>query len=132
MFFLPSQPDVKLPHAATRDIASVASKLLLDRSWKGQGGVAVLGPEDLSLNDMAAIMSDVLGKPIRYQQIPGEAYKAQLMKFGATEHFAQRLVDMHVAKDDGLDSAEPRTAENTTPTSFRQWCEEELKPLVLK
>jgi uncharacterized protein YbjT (DUF2867 family) len=132
VFFLPSQPDVKLPHAATRDIASVASKLLLDRSWKGQGGVAVLGPEDLSINDMAAIMSDVLGRPIRYQQIPGEAYKAQLMKFGATEHFAQRLVDMHVAKDNGLDSAEPRTAENTTPTSFRQWCEEELKPLVLK
>jgi predicted fused transcriptional regulator/phosphomethylpyrimidine kinase len=81
---------------------------------------------------MAAIMSDVLGKPIRYQQVPGEAYKAQLMKFGASEHFAQRLVDMHVAKDNGLDSAEPRTAENTTPTSFRQWCEEVLKPLVLK
>jgi uncharacterized protein YbjT (DUF2867 family) len=132
MFFLPSRPDVKIPHVATRDIASTGSKLLLDRSWRGQGGVAVLGPEDLSINDMAAIMSDVLGKPIRYQQVPGEAYKAQLMKFGASEHFAQRLVDMHVAKDNGLDSAEPRTAENTTPTSFRQWCEEVLKPLVLK
>ncbi len=30
-----------------------------------------------------------------------------------------------------LDNAEPRTAENTTPTSFRQWCEEVLKPAVL-
>jgi hypothetical protein len=35
------------------------------------------------------------------------------------------------AKNEGLDNAEPRTAENTTPTSFRQWCEEVLKPAVL-
>jgi uncharacterized protein YbjT (DUF2867 family) len=128
MFFLPSRPDVKAPYVATRDIASIGSKLLLDRSWTGQGGVAVLGPEDLSINDMAAIMTEVLGKPIRFQSIPGEAYKAQLMKFGASEKFAQRLVDMHAAKDNGLDSTEPRTPENTTPTSFRQWCEEVLKP----
>ena len=36
--------------------------------------------------------------------------------------------DMMMAKRDGLDNAEPRTAESTTPTSFRQWCEEVLKP----
>jgi uncharacterized protein YbjT (DUF2867 family) len=102
-----------------------------DRSWTGQGGVAVLGPEDLSFNDMASIMTDVLGQPIRFQSMPGEAYKAQLMQFGASEAFAQSLVEMHAAKDNGLDSAEPRTAENTTPTSFRQWCEEILKPAFL-
>jgi uncharacterized protein YbjT (DUF2867 family) len=56
---------------------------------------------------MAAIMTEVLGKPIRFQRVPGEAYKAQLMKFGASENFAQRLVEMHEAKDNGLDSAEP-------------------------
>ena len=128
MFFLPSPPDLKIPHVATRDIASSGAKLLLDKSWTGQGGLAVLGPEDLSFNDMAAIMTDVLGKPIRFQQIPGEAYKAQLMKFGANEVFAQGLVNMYAAKGEGLDNAEPRTAENTTPTSFRQWCEEVLKP----
>jgi uncharacterized protein YbjT (DUF2867 family) len=128
-FFLPSRADVKAPHVATRDIASLGSKLLLDRTWTGQCGVAVLGPEDLSINDMAAIMTDVLGKPIRFQPVPGDAYKAQLIRFGASEHFARRLVDMHIAKDNGLDCAEPRTPENTTPTSFRQWCEEVLKPL---
>lgn len=131
MFFLPSLPDVKAPHVATRDIASIGSKLLLDRSWTGQGGVGVLGPEDLSINDMAAIMTDVLGKPILFQQVSGDAYKGQLMKFGASERFVQRLVDMYVAKDNGLDNAEPRTPENTTPTGFRQWCEEVLKPAIL-
>ena len=35
------------------------------------------------------------------------------------------------AKDNGLDNTEPRTFENTTPTSFREWCEEVLKPAFL-
>lgn len=131
MFFLPSRGDVKMPQAATRDIAAVGAKLLLDKSWTGQGGRAVLGPEDLSFNEMAAIMTDVLGKPIQFQQVPAEGYKAQLMQYGANEVLAQGIVDMMAAKDAGMDNAEPRTAENTTPTSFRQWCEEVLKPAVL-
>lgn len=45
--------------------------------------------------------------------------------------FAISGVDMMVAKDQGLDNAEPRTPESTTPTSFCQWCEEVLKPAVL-
>jgi hypothetical protein len=44
---------------------------------------------------------------------------------------AQGTLDMMVAKNEGLDNAEPRTHKNTTPTSFRQWCEEVLKPAVL-
>jgi hypothetical protein len=48
-----------------------------------------------------------------------------------SEAMAQATVDMIVAKDQGLDNAEPRTPESTTPTSFRHWCEEVLKPAVL-
>ena len=131
MFFAPYPADFKTRFVAARDIASSAVRLLLDPSWTGQGGVAVLGPEDLSQNDMAAIMTEVLGKPITYQQISGEALKAQLLQYGANEVFAQGLVNMHAAKAAGLDNAEPRTPENTTPTSFKQWCEEVLKPAVL-
>ncbi|MDQ2688233.1 MAG: NmrA family NAD(P)-binding protein, partial [Armatimonadota bacterium] len=78
LFFAPARPEVKKPHAATRDIAASAVKLLLDRSWTGQSGLGVLGPEDLSFNDMAAIMTDVLGKPIRFQPLSADAAKAQL------------------------------------------------------
>jgi uncharacterized protein YbjT (DUF2867 family) len=131
-FYFPSEPDVRAPYAATRDIAAVATRILIDRSWTGQSGIAVLGPEDLSLNDIAAIMSDVLGKHIEYVPVPPQAYKAQLMQFGASEHFAQRLIDMHAAKDHGLDCSEPRTPQNTTPTTFNAWCEEVLKPAFQK
>lgn len=131
MFFDTIPGDLKLPTCATRDIASAAARLLLDHSWDGHGSVAVLGPEDLSPNDMAQIMSEVLGKPVRFQQIPREALKARLTGFGISEAMAQGMVDMMVAKNEGLDNAAPRTSQSTTPTSFRQWCEEVLKPAVL-
>jgi uncharacterized protein YbjT (DUF2867 family) len=131
MFFSPTPGDLETPTCATRDIAAVAAKLLLDPSWSGQGHVPVLGPEDLSMNDMAKIMSEVLGKPVRFQQIPVEAFRARLTEHGASAAMAQGMVDMMVAKNNGLDNAEPRTPESTTPTSFRQWCEEVLKPAVL-
>ena len=92
----------------------------------------MLGPEDLSFDDMAQIMSEVLGRPLRFQQIPGEAYKARLLERGMSEAMAQGSLDMPAAKDRGLDNAEPRTPESTTPTSFRQWCDDVLRPAVLQ
>jgi uncharacterized protein YbjT (DUF2867 family) len=130
-FFQPVNPDLKIPHVATRDIADAAAKLLLGTSWTGQGGVAVLGSEDLSFNDIADTMSDVLGEPIRCQQIPLDDYRKHLLKAGASETMAQAMVEMSAAVGEGLYNTEPRTPENTTPTSFRQWCEQVMKPAVL-
>jgi uncharacterized protein YbjT (DUF2867 family) len=131
MFFSPISGDRKLPTCATRDIAAVATKLLLDPSWSGQGSVPVLGPEDLSFNNMAQIMSEVLGKPVRFQQISIEAFKARLIEQGVSEAMAQGVVDMMAAKNEDLDNAEPRISQFTSPTSFRHWCEDVLKPAVL-
>ena len=131
VFGTPVSGDRKLPTCATRDIAATAARLLLDESWSGNGHVAVLGPEDLSFTDMAQIMSEVLDQPVRYQQIPAQALKDRLTGAGTSDAMAQATVDMMVAKDQGLDNAEPRTPQSTTPTSFRQWCLEVLKPAVL-
>ena len=96
----------------------------------GAGGLGVLGPADVSPNDLAAIMTEVLGRPIRFQAVSGAAHKQTLLSVGSSEAMAQSLVDMHAAIDEGLYNAEPRTRENTTPTSFRQWSEEFLKPAL--
>jgi uncharacterized protein YbjT (DUF2867 family) len=130
VFFSPISGDRRLPTCAIRDIAAVAAKLLLDPSWSGPGSVPVLGPEDLSFNDMALIMSDVLGKAVRFQQLDVTTYKAQLMKGGMSEAMAQGMLLMASAKNNGLDNAEPRTREATTPTTFRRWCTEELLPRI--
>jgi uncharacterized protein YbjT (DUF2867 family) len=130
MFFSPIDGDRKLPAVATRDIAAAAARLLLDDSWSGAGEVPLLGPEDLSFIDMAQIMSEVLGKPVRFQQISLAAYKDRFTGFGMSDAMAQGMTDMAWAKNQGLDNAVQRTPGNSTPTSFRQWCEEVLNDAI--
>lgn len=130
-FFYPISPDRTLPTIATRDIASAAARLLLDTTWSGQQNQPLLGAEDLSYNEMAQIMSDVLDRPVRYQQVPAEAFKANLTAHGMAEPWAQNLTDLLVAVDRGLYNTEPRTPTSTTPTTFRQWCQDTLKPAIL-
>ncbi|MER7345581.1 NAD(P)H-binding protein [Streptomyces aurantiacus] len=122
--------DRKAPVAATRDIAAAAAGLLLDRSWTGTGEVPVLGPEDLSANDMARVMSDVLGRPVRYKRESLDDFGAALSGRGFGKEAVEGFVDMMRAKDEGLDDGVRRTPETASPTTFRQWCEEVLKPAV--
>lgn len=126
VFFWPAPGDFKAPTCATRDVADVAVRLLLDRSWSGVEEVPILGPEDLSFNDMAAIMSDVLERPIRFQQISMDDMRAMMIGRGASEGMAQAMVNMLTAKNEGLDHTIKRTPASSTPTSFRQWCQEVL------
>lgn len=132
MFFSPISEDRKTPTCATRDIARVAATLLTDRDWTGVEERPVLGPEDLSFADMAGIMSDVLGKTVRFRRVSGEAYKSRLMDLGMSDAMAQGMLDMATAKDEGLDNGVGRTSGFSTPTSFREWCQDTLKPELLK
>jgi hypothetical protein len=52
------------------------------------------------------------------------------VRVGTSDAVAQGYTDMAWAKNEGLDNGVQRTPENSTPTSFRQWCEEVLKPTV--
>ena len=130
LFFSPINGDRKLPAVASRDTAAAASRLLLDQSWGGVDEVPLLGTEDISFNDMAQIISDVLRREVRFQQTTFEAYKNRFVGFGMSDAMAQGMTDMAAAKNNGLDNAIQRTPENTTPTTFREWCEQVLKPAV--
>lgn len=130
IFSGPIEPDRKLPTTATRDLGALAASLFTDAGWSGQQEVPVLGPEDLSCNDMALIMSDVLGREVRYQQISFDQLKQQFLTRGASESFAQGYVDMFRAKNEGMDNAAQLDASNRTATTFRQWCSEHMMPAV--
>ncbi|GAA2694470.1 NAD(P)H-binding protein [Actinoplanes palleronii] len=133
MFFSPIPGDLRVPTCATADIAAVAARELLDDSWAGAGfaEVPVLGPEDLSNNDQARILSEVLGREIRFQHVPIDAFRANMIaNAGMSEAVAQGMAEMMAAKAAGMDNAQPRTAANTTPTTFAAWCEETLVPTL--
>src|SRR4029077_13143763 len=112
MFFSPIGGDRKLPAVATRDIAAAASRLLLDEHWSGVEEVPLLGPEDLSFNNMAEIISEVLGTQVRFQQTTFEAYKDRFDSAGWSDAMAQGMTDMAAAKNEGIDNTVRRTPAN--------------------
>src|SRR3977135_866318 len=103
VFFSPIAGDGRRPGGATRDIPAAASRLLRDASWSGVSEVPLLGPEDLSFNDIAEIISDVIGKQVRFQQITFEAFEARFVSSGMSDVMAQGNTDMAWAKNEGLD-----------------------------
>ncbi len=126
----PLDPDRKAPTTATRDMGEAAARLLADRSWTGREEVPVLGPEDLSMNEIAAIISEVAGREVRYRQVPFDAFGERLASFGMSPSFVKGYVDMMRAKNEGMDNEVERAAPIRTATTYRQWAEQALKPAL--
>lgn len=131
LFFGSLPADRRTPACATRDIAAVAAGLLLDGTWTGQETVPVPGPEDLSPDDMARIMSEELGRPVAYRRLPARAVQDGMVERGMSPAWAQGLTDMAAAVEAGIYDAEPGPERATTsPTTFRTWCREVLRPAL--
>ncbi|MGW1225563.1 NAD(P)H-binding protein [Streptomyces sp. NPDC002530] len=127
---LPVAADRALPLVATRDIAAAAARLLADDSWSGQRTVPLIGPDSLTPDGMAEVLSEVLERPVRFERPAPEAYKATLTRYGMHEAWAQGLLDMAAAQDDGIYEPEWRALTDPAPTGFGQWCREVLIPAI--
>ena len=130
VFYQPTPGDLKLPHVAKADVADVATRLLLDADWKGVAEVPLHGPEDLSFDEMARIASDVLGRPVRFRATTMEEFRGTLRSFGTSESMVRDYSLMFTAKNEGMDTMAAPAARDDTPTTFRRWCERELRPAV--
>jgi uncharacterized protein YbjT (DUF2867 family) len=124
-------PDRKMPWTSTRDLAAVAARFLTDSTWTGNEEIPILGPDVLSFSEIAQIISEVTGRTVRYQQTTYEALKQQYRARGANQSFAQGLVDMYRAKNEGMDNTALSIKAERTPTSFRSWCERNLNSALL-
>ncbi|MFH9547950.1 NAD(P)H-binding protein [Streptomyces sp. NPDC017435] len=123
--------DRVLRTCATRDIAAEAARLLLDASWTGYQDVPLVGPDELTPEGMARVLSEVLDRPVRVRQITAAEQKAMLTRHGADEAWAQGIADMVDAlNSQGFYGAAQPSTPHTAPTGFRQWCEEVLEPAV--
>ena len=129
VFYGLSPADMKAPTCATRDIAQLAAELVLDSSWSGVEEVPILGPEDLSSNEMAAILSDVLGRSVSYGEMGMENFRGMLAG-NMSEGMAQAMVNMMIAKNEGMDNLVTRSKAPSVPTTFRMWCETVMRPAL--
>ncbi|MGW0947009.1 NAD(P)H-binding protein [Streptomyces sp. NPDC002623] len=129
VFVTPHLPDRVLRLCATRDIAAAAARLLLDDSWTGRADVPLVSPDDLTPEGMAAVLAEVLDRPVRAEFVTVAAQQAAILRSGATEAWAQAYADMIDAQNDqGFYGAVQLPTPDLAPTGFRQWCEEVLRP----
>lgn len=122
--------DMPYPFISTRDIGDVAAQLLLKRNWSGHQTRGLHGPADLTFAEATKILSESIGKPVRYVQItPDQAYQT-FLGIGASPGFAKALVEMYQALSKPNVIAEPRTPETTTKTTLRDWSDAILRPIL--
>jgi len=123
-------PDLKLPMAATRDVGKYAAQRLLDLDFSGKQTRELLGERDLSMAEATAIMARGIGKPdLRYVQLPYDQVQQGLEQMGMTPKKAAVYIEMFKAINAGVLAAqEPRSRENSTPTSFEKFVQDVFAP----
>src|SRR5262245_14941965 len=130
--YQPLPGDIPYPIIATRDIGDVAARLLIETNWSGHQVRGLHGPADLTFADATKILSDSVGKPVKYVQItPDQAYQA-FLGMGASPGFAKALVEMYQALSKPNAIAESRTPETTTTTTLIQWSDKVFRPLFVQ
>lgn len=127
--FMPIKPDVKFPRVATQDIAEVAARTLADDKWAGINVHELLGPQDLSEAECCDIVSSVAERPVKFVPVTPEQAIQAMTGMGLSANVAGTYAEMYQAIEKGIVRAEkPRSADNTTPTTFAQFAKAAIAP----
>lgn len=115
------RPDLSMPMIATRDIADVAARHLLEKKFTGRSVIHLLGERDLSMQTATEIVGRKIDRPdLKYVQFSHEETEKTLVGMGFSADTATLFTEMSRAMNDGLVQTQ-RTAENTTPTSLEEF-----------
>jgi uncharacterized protein YbjT (DUF2867 family) len=114
--------DRALPWVAAEDVAVVAALRLLSTGWRGRHVLAVHGPEDLSFDQVAAVIRRALGIPVEARQVSDTALGAELAGFGLTPEQVAAVIGMGTGlRNPQFTPENPRTPLTTTTTPLAGW-----------
>jgi uncharacterized protein YbjT (DUF2867 family) len=126
----PLRSDLLLPMIATEDIGAAAAEHLLRLDFSGHQTRELQGQRDISYAEATRIVGAAIGKPdLASIQLPNEQFVEALTKMGFSNRFAGLMAEMTDALNDGrMRALEPRSAANTTPTSFETFVQNVFVP----
>lgn len=119
----------KTAYVSTRDIAYVAATLLVSPNNYTGKTLAVTGPEAISDEEAAAILSKALGKPVKYTNLTGEQYRQGALQQGVPEWLANNLTGLEYVKSQGWAAAVAPTVKEVLQRpaeSFKAYVERNL------
>ena len=126
----PLRSDLKVAMIATRDIGVAAAEALLKLEFTGKQARELLGQRHLTYQEVASIIGHAIGKPdLGYMQLGPAQLKPALTQMGMSSNMADLLLEMSEALNSGyMAPLEPRSAQNTTPTSIETFVAEQIVP----
>ena len=126
----PVDADVTLAMIATKDIGAAAAEALLKLDFKGKQTQELQGQRDLRYKEAAIIIGGAIGKPgLDYARLPDDQVLQAMTSMGMSKNVAELILEMAKAINRGhVKTVEPRSAKNTTPTTFEQFVREVFVP----
>jgi uncharacterized protein YbjT (DUF2867 family) len=115
--------DGKLGMIDVRDIGGVAVKVLTEEGHEGKA-YTLTGPEAISFQDIAEMLSEVLGKKVDYVPISLEKAKEAMLGMGLSEWKAEVLIEYARAHSQGYSNFTTEDVEQLTghtATSYREF-----------
>jgi uncharacterized protein YbjT (DUF2867 family) len=126
----PERSDLSLPLIASHDIGVAAAGALEKLDFTGHETRELLGQRDLTSIEIARIIGAAIGKTdLAYVQLPSSQMIPALTQIGMSNNMATLLCEMADALNSGyMRAIEPRSAKNTTPTSFEDFVQKVFVP----
>lgn len=124
VFYMP-YGDGAMGMLSCKDVGAAAAKLL---TRAGAEGVAVelTGPEALTMTQVAATLSEVLGKEVKYVNTPVQDWVAQLKQLGVEAWFADGLGELGSVVAKGMASSVSPDGPKLLGEmiTFKQWAQQ--------
>jgi uncharacterized protein YbjT (DUF2867 family) len=111
-----------------RDIAEVAVRALADERAHDTAHV-ITGPQALSYGELAGVISQVTGRPMRHVQVDGEKVVQHMMVTGIPERYARLLAGLEESIRQGTEARVTDTVSRVTgrpPRSFEDFAREHV------
>jgi uncharacterized protein YbjT (DUF2867 family) len=127
----PLRADLKVPMIASQDIGEAAAAALLKLDFTGHQTRELLGQRDISYGEVATIIGKAINKPnLNYNQLPNEQMKPVFTQLGMSTGMADMILEMCGSLNSGhMHALEPRTAKNTTATSYEDFVTKVFVPV---
>ena len=110
-------------YVTREDCARVAAAVLASKKYDGRF-VDVTGPGPVTQDEIAAIASEVTGKPVKHIDVPADALRQGMMSAGVPQVVADLLTAFDVAASQGYHAVATPVVKELTgrePTSVREF-----------
>jgi uncharacterized protein YbjT (DUF2867 family) len=105
-----------------KDIAALAVRALRDEGHDGRGYV-ITGPASLTQREQVQIIGDVVGRPLRFEELPRERAREQMLAMKFPPPIADMLLDAYAAAvgQPALVTSTVFDVTGTPARSFHDW-----------